>query len=508
MASIGSPLAGPIININARTVSRSVISGGGGGATGDPETSAIVKRQTTDITLVNKNIGVLAKRQSEAIAAFQQAIGTLTQGLNVIRVTVQDLSNKLNVTNNLLATDTKLEQQQDLQEQKQEKVLAEQGARAGKESLLERKIQSALLAPVRFVAAQTQSILERLKKFFTTLLLGWLTNQLIETLKANAEGNKTKLQQIFDAVLSALNFAGRGLYLISRTFGFITKTIFGVTKLVAKLTAGVITGLFKGIWNLGKVVTNGAKSALGIGTKVATKAGTEAATKAAAKGGLRIGLGAVPIIGAIPDAAFATMDLMQGKTEAAMYGYGAAGASLLGQEWLSIPLSITAAVKSATTPSNEEKKAAVNKNPANAKEKIKEKAKTETIPANSKTPSASNLQMPALASQSATTTSTAAETTSTAQSATPAQTQSTTSQTQLQATPAQTQSLQTSLPNIGPAPQAQPNVVMMSSMAGGQPQEPQMTSSGGAASDVPAISSSNPSNFYTLYSQVNYNVVM
>ena len=48
----------------------------------------------------------------------------------------------------------------------------------------------------------------------------------------------------------------------------------------------------------------------------------------------------------------------------------------------------------------------------------------------------------------------------------------------------------------------------MSSLGGGQPQEPQMTSSGGAASDVPAISSSNPSNFYTLYSQVSYNVVM
>ena len=496
MASIGSPLAGPIININARTVSRSVISGGGGGAAGDTETSAIVKKQSTDITLVNKNIGVLAKRQSEAIASFQQAIGTLTQGLNTIRVTVQDLGNRLNVTNNLLAADTKLEQQKDLQEQKQEKTLAEQGARAGKESLLERKIQSALLAPVRFVAAQTQSVLERLKKFFTTLLLGWLTNQLIETLKANAEGNKTKLQQIFDAVVSALNFAGRGLYLISRTFGAITRTIFGVTKLVAKLTAGIIAGLFNGIWNLGKVVTNGAKNALGIGTKAATKAGTEVATKAAAKSGLRIGIGAIPFLSAIPDAAFATMDLMQGKTEAAMYGYGAAGASLLGQEWLSIPLGITAAVKSATTPSNEEKKAAANKNPANAKENIKEKAKTQTIPANSKTPNASNLQMPALASQSATTTSTAATT------------ETTTSQAQLQATPAQTQSLQTSLPNIGPAPAAQPNVVMMSSMSGGQPQEPQMTSSGGAASDVPAISSSNPSNFYTLYSQVNYNVVM
>lgn len=493
MASIGSPLAGPIVNINARTVSRSVISGGGGGAAGDTETSAIVKKQSTDITLVNKNIGVLAKRQSEAIASFQQAIGTLTQGLNTIRVTVQDLGNRLNVTNNLLVADTKLEQQKDLQEQKQEKVLAEQGARAGKESLLERKIQSALLAPVRFVAAQTQSVLERLKKFFTTLLLGWLTNQLIETLKANAQGNKTKLQQIFDAVVSALNFAGRGLLLINRTFGAITRTIFGVTKFVAKLTAGVIEGLFKGIWNLGKVVTNGAKSALGIGTKAATKAGTEVATKAVAKGGLRFGLGAIPFLGAIPDFAFAGIDLMQGKTEAAAYG-GLAGLAQLSTpftgpvgEVTALGLSGTAIYKSATTPSNEEKKAAAAKPKTNAKPAAK------TKPANAKKPSASTLKMPTSASQSAATTTAAAETTS---------------QAQLQTTPAQTQSLQSSLPNIGPAPQAQPNVVMMSSMAGGQPQEPQMTSSGGAASDVPAISSSNPSNFYTLYSQVNYNVVM
>jgi len=494
MASIGSPLAGPIVNINARTVSRSVISGGGGGAAGDSETSSIVKNKSTDITVVNKSIGILAKRQSETIAAFQQAIGTLTQGLNTIRVTVQDLGNRLNVTNNLLAADTKLEQQQDLQEQKQEKVLAEQGARAGKESILERKIQSALLAPVKFIAAQTQSILERLKSFFTTLLLGWLTNQLIETLKANAEGNKTKLQKIFDAVLSALNFAGRGLYLVSKTFGVITRTIFGVTKLVARLTAGIIEGLFKGIWNLGKLATNGAKSVLGLGEKTAAKAGTkvaeETAVKAVEKGGLRLGLGAFPVLGAIPDLAFAGIDFYQGKNEAGMLGLGAAAASLstpftnIFGEGASLALGTAAAYKSATTPSNEERKAAANKKPD-------KKPAANTKPAKAKKPGASTLQMNAPASQSAET--------STAE---------TTSQAQLQTTPARTQSLQTSLLNIGPAPEPKPNVVMMSSLAGGQPQEPQMTSTGGAASDVPAISSSNPSNFYTLYSQVNYNVVM
>jgi len=488
MASIGSPIAGPIININARTVSRSVISGGGGGAAGDPQTSSIVKRQTTDITLINKNIGVLAKRQSEAIASFQQAIGTLTQGLNTIRVTVQDLGNRLNVTNNLLVADTKLEQQKDLQEQKQEKTLAEQGARAGKESLLERKIQSALLAPVRFVAAQTQSILERLKKFFTTLLLGWLTNQLIETLKANAEGNKTKLQQIFDAVTVALSTTFKGLSLIARTFSFITKVIFGVTKVVAKLTAGIIKGLFKGVLDLGKLVTSGVKGALGLGAKPAATAGTKAAATAAGKLGIKGTVGKLPGASLFTGAAFGGMRLAQGDTTgAAMEAASAISATLPG--WgTALSYTIDAAIVGRDFGAF--KGTAFEKKEPGAKP-TKPAAKTK--PANAKKPSASTLKMPTSASQSATTTAAASETTSTVQ---------------LEATPAQTRSVQTSLPNIGPAPQAQPNVVMMSSMNGGQPQEPQMTSSGGAASDVPAIASSNPSNFYTLYSQVNYNVVM
>ena len=494
MASIGSPLAGPIVNINARTVSRSVISGGGGGAAGDPETSAIVKKQSTDITLVNKNIGVLAKRQSEAIAAFQQAIGTLTQGLNTIRVTVQDLGNKLNVTNNLLAADTKLEQQKDLQEQKQEKVLAEQGARAGKESLLERKIQSALLAPVRFVAAQTQSILERLKAFFTTLLLGWLTNQLIETLKANAEGNKTKLQQIFDAVLVTLSTTFKGLSLIGRTFSFITKSILGVTKVVAKLTAGIINGLFKGVLNLGKLAADGAKGLFGMGAKPAAKAGTEAAIKATEKAvgkeAIKLTAGKVPIASLFTGAAFAGMRLMEGDvTGAAMEAASGLSATIPGWGTLA-SIGFDAAIVGRDFGAF--KGTALEKKEPGAKPTNKKPA-ANTKPTKTKTSSASTLQMTAPASQSATTSSTTAETTS---------------QAQLQATPAQTQSLQTSLLNIGPAPEPQPNVVMMSSLGGGQPQEPQMTSSGGAASDVPAISSSNPSNFYTLYSQVNYNVVM
>jgi hypothetical protein len=38
--------------------------------------------------------------------------------------------------------------------------------------------------------------------------------------------------------------------------------------------------------------------------------------------------------------------------------------------------------------------------------------------------------------------------------------------------------------------------------------QPQTSPSSKPLTDVPLINSSNPDNFYTLYSQVNYNVVM
>jgi hypothetical protein len=60
--------------------------------------------------------------------------------------------------------------------------------------------------------------------------------------------------------------------------------------------------------------------------------------------------------------------------------------------------------------------------------------------------------------------------------------------------------------NIGPEPEPKPNIIYTPSGSSSPP--PQQPLKSGPASDVPAIPSSNPDNFYTLYSQINYNVVM
>jgi hypothetical protein len=73
-------------------------------------------------------------------------------------------------------------------------------------------------------------------------------------------------------------------------------------------------------------------------------------------------------------------------------------------------------------------------------------------------------------------------------------------------TPAQTTKMQTVPFNIGPEPEPKPNIVYAPSGSPTPPQQQPLST--GPASDVPFIPSSNTDNFYTLYSQINYNVVL
>jgi hypothetical protein len=73
-------------------------------------------------------------------------------------------------------------------------------------------------------------------------------------------------------------------------------------------------------------------------------------------------------------------------------------------------------------------------------------------------------------------------------------------------TPAQTSKIATLPLNVGPAPEPTPNVVYKRIGSSAQ-QQSGAAPTGGSVNEVPAISASNPDNFYVLYSQVNYNVV-
>ena len=161
-----SPIAGGIRGIR-RSVSSSIFTGRAVPppvAQPDPQTTSLLSQNSLTLSTVSSQLTNIADQ-----------VGSLNGSLSVIQ-------------NNLSISDT-LQRQREAGKQKREAILAEQGLREGKESELEKKIQVALLSPVRRVATFAQGILSRLTNFLLILAGGWLTDKVLTFIRLGSEGN-------------------------------------------------------------------------------------------------------------------------------------------------------------------------------------------------------------------------------------------------------------------------------------------------------------------------------
>jgi len=533
---------------------------GGGGALvpvskkSDPETLAIVKSQSTSITSVQQQVNTL----SSEVANLNQVIFIQTQTINGVQELVGSLKGEvtgfnasLNNVAKAINTDSVLEQNRVKQEKEEQRRATELGLRAGRESLLEKAIQNALIAPVQTIAKKTQSILSRLAQFFGTLLLGWLTNQGIETLKALSKGNGKKLEEIRDNVLKALGIGAATLFLLNGGFIAIAATI---TRLSLKIGGWLLkntVGRFFGA--LGNLIKAGAAALLNLGRQkppptplvpptttppgakppvppTTPKGGVPPAPKGGGLNWLK-GSGVLNVI-------FGTLEFgirkSQGQTNL-QAGAGAGGSvagslsgaalgakiGLLGGpvSWITSPLGgligggigwylggkgadvLTGADKpKASTPA------------AQAQSPIIPSSTSTQTPTPDVTTAASDKtfeqQMSDLKVQADSIDFTQAPQYGEL-NITPddnSQVSSQSNQVNIKPIPAQTDRISSQV-NVGPAPAPAPNVIYRRVGSSAQQQSSGAAPTGGPVNEVPSISASNPDNFYVLYSQVNYNVV-
>ena len=242
MASLSSPIA-PTIDVVSRTVSRSVISGGAGGGRG----GALAIQPQASLVNVERNLAL----QSTQNAQQTQEISALRSTVDALRVETATLNSGLASISNLVQQDSALEKQQAAAEAESERKLAETKIRMGKESQLEQKITNTLVNPVQTLQKKVTNIFGRIGEALTALFAGWLTNQGIEALKANAEGNKNKLEEIKDNVLKHIGYAVGAFAAIKIGFDLIIKTITGLAGkiggLVLKLATAPLNLIRKGL---------------------------------------------------------------------------------------------------------------------------------------------------------------------------------------------------------------------------------------------------------------------
>jgi small-conductance mechanosensitive channel len=228
MSSLSSPI-GPTIDVVARTVSSSAISGGRGGA--------LAVQPQANLINVERNLNI----QTTQNVQQTQEISALRSTVDALRTETTTLNKGLATISNLIQQDSALEKQQADEDEDRERKLAETKIRMGKESQLEQRITDSLATPVQALQKKVTDIFGRIGEALTALLAGWLTNQGIEALKANADGNKNKLEEIKDNVLKTIGFSVAAIGAMKIGFDLVIKTITGITGKIGGLILKLAT---------------------------------------------------------------------------------------------------------------------------------------------------------------------------------------------------------------------------------------------------------------------------
>ena len=226
---LSSPIAGGLRGIR-RSVSSSVFTGRAvPPPVSDPQTTSLLNSNSLTLTSI-----------STQLSGINESVGNLNTSLNAIR-------------ENLSISDD-IEKNKELQKRKREAQLAEEGLREGKESELEKKIQFALLTPVRRVAQVARGILGRLTDSLLFLAGGWLTVQALRFLQFTSEGNIAALKKLKDRFLKDLLLMGGLVLGLTVGFGKVLTTIGKLSARLLQFTfSGVLTTGFKFLGNLIRV---------------------------------------------------------------------------------------------------------------------------------------------------------------------------------------------------------------------------------------------------------------
>ena len=237
---LSSPIAGGIRGIR-RSVSSSIFTGRAVPPPApDPQVTSLLNQNSLTLTSVSSQLSNISDQ-------------------------VKGLNNSLLLIKDNLDLNDQLERRREQEKARREAILAEQALREGKESDLEKKIQFALLTPVRKVSSFAQDILGRLGNFLLFIAGGWLVDKTLTLIRLTSEGNIDKLNEFKAKFLGNLLLLGGIGVALTMGVGKIVSTVGRLSSLALKLAfsdlikrpfSAVINYLRKAVVDFGKFAAN------------------------------------------------------------------------------------------------------------------------------------------------------------------------------------------------------------------------------------------------------------
>jgi len=522
----GSPLSSEVRKALFRrsSITSSSVFGGGGAL-------VPINRNSNN----SESLAIVKSNQESLVAIQQQVIS--------IKTDIIGLNAGLNGIANAIQTTSQQENARLLQEQEADRRLEEQNIRAGKEGELERRIQTKATQPVQQLAPKLTSIFDRIKESLGYLFLGWLTNQGVETLRALEEGNTKKLEEIKNNILKNIGYGITAISALRFGIGGILRAVTGITGRVTGLLGSIVLKPFQAAGAaVRSVVGGGSKPGSAPGTKPSggkprsgpaggLGTGLQSIVEGAQGNWWEAGLGAAAFLpglpGKIAKGAFWTeqaLDLFgkgvipeKGQTSAATTPTPTVQpqqTAMGSKSPAAAPAPVSAAP--AATPSVSPNVSVALTPPASMSSSTQQMQSPPVVPQTPMAPQSSEMTLNIDTSKAFSSdmnlvdfskkpeygmvdmSSMISPATSPETGKEPPKIRATPSTAQTQAPPKQ--QLQ-----VGPLPEPKPDIIM--AQTGSAQQQQDIPVDPGPSTDVPLIKSSNPDNFYVMYSQLQYNVV-
>jgi hypothetical protein len=225
MAVISSPLANSLQGGLIQRVSGSAFGGGRGiGPIGSSNVGS------------DRSQELLENNQS-TLTSISSSLSTISQEIGVLRNGIDSIALKI-------SQESKLEEAAARADTEYQKRLAERAVRSEGEQRLENKIQSALSAPVQAISNKVNNTFANVGRAITILLTGWGLQQLVKLIDAVANKDVDALKQIGFDILRTFAFlvAGNGVLSIIKVG--IGRVVGLLTGLAARVSGFVVSGLF------------------------------------------------------------------------------------------------------------------------------------------------------------------------------------------------------------------------------------------------------------------------
>jgi len=394
----------------------------------------------------------------------------LSGQLDTVRTEIAATNIGLQNVASLIQTDSLLDQQRLLQERERERRLLESQVRVGTQLELQKKVTAAVAGPVKTLETKLTNTFSNVTRSLQFLFTGVIGPALVVGFKRSSKLGLKALTGIKDLIKNSFSAIGSGLSFLRGGFGSVIRSIIGVTSRISKAILSLAASPVKAIADVFKKFVPGAKP-------TGTGAGAGA------------GVNLFGLIGRSLSGVGAVQNAMEGNpVGAAAYGAAAlfpnpitttaalvyTGANLLGYKPENI-LKNSFTLPKIDFGSMSQSMSEMGSNISNFLD-IDLKAPTQKVQGNVEGGNTADSQKPA--SPPGTINLDTVPFTSPAKPSTP----------------------------VSQLPEAKPDIIYTST--GQQSQSSVVSGETQTLTDVPLISSSNPDNFYTLYAQVSYNVVI